>query len=282
MDLLELGPLLHKPVRQLSLGERMKVEFAAGIQQAAQYRIQYTLYVLFSVIRPIIFLAAWAAVATAQGGRVGDFTAADFAGYYIALTIVIHLTTAWNSLEFELEVRQGRFSPKLLRPLHPLHYSVVENIIWKVTTVPPLVAVLALIAWTFGARFGTTPLHLVLFVPSIVLAAALRFLAGWCVASLAFWFTRIQTANTLFERTAFIFAGSIAPISLLPSALQAAAYVLPFGYMLFVPAEILRGGVTVEVAVLLIGGQLLWLAATFALFRMVWRAGVRTYSSVGA
>jgi ABC-2 type transport system ATP-binding protein len=30
-DLLELGPLIHKPVRNLSLGERMKVEFAAGL-----------------------------------------------------------------------------------------------------------------------------------------------------------------------------------------------------------------------------------------------------------
>jgi ABC-2 type transport system ATP-binding protein len=30
-DLLELGPLLHKPVRNLSLGERMKVEFAAAL-----------------------------------------------------------------------------------------------------------------------------------------------------------------------------------------------------------------------------------------------------------
>ena len=31
VDLLELGPLVRKPVRQLSLGERMKVEFAAGL-----------------------------------------------------------------------------------------------------------------------------------------------------------------------------------------------------------------------------------------------------------
>jgi ABC-2 type transport system ATP-binding protein len=31
MGLLELEPLIHKPVRQLSLGERMKVEFAAGL-----------------------------------------------------------------------------------------------------------------------------------------------------------------------------------------------------------------------------------------------------------
>jgi ABC-2 type transport system ATP-binding protein len=30
-ELLELGPLLHKPVRNLSLGERMKVEFAAAL-----------------------------------------------------------------------------------------------------------------------------------------------------------------------------------------------------------------------------------------------------------
>ncbi len=30
-ELLELQPLLHKPVRGLSLGERMKVEFAAGL-----------------------------------------------------------------------------------------------------------------------------------------------------------------------------------------------------------------------------------------------------------
>ncbi len=33
-DLLELEPLLHKPVRNLSLGERMKVEFAAGLIHA--------------------------------------------------------------------------------------------------------------------------------------------------------------------------------------------------------------------------------------------------------
>jgi ABC-2 type transport system ATP-binding protein len=31
IELLELGSLIHKPVRQLSLGERMKVEFAAGL-----------------------------------------------------------------------------------------------------------------------------------------------------------------------------------------------------------------------------------------------------------
>src|SRR2546426_1651226 len=36
VDLLDLGPLLNKPVRNLSLGERMKVEFAAGLIDSPQ------------------------------------------------------------------------------------------------------------------------------------------------------------------------------------------------------------------------------------------------------
>src|SRR6266542_2248407 len=36
VELLELEPLLHKPVRGLSLGERMKVEFAAGLLHAPE------------------------------------------------------------------------------------------------------------------------------------------------------------------------------------------------------------------------------------------------------
>ncbi len=36
VELLDLAPLLHKPVRNLSLGERMKVEFAAGLLHGPQ------------------------------------------------------------------------------------------------------------------------------------------------------------------------------------------------------------------------------------------------------
>ncbi len=36
VELLDLAPLIHKPVRSLSLGERMKVEFAAGLLHSPQ------------------------------------------------------------------------------------------------------------------------------------------------------------------------------------------------------------------------------------------------------
>ena len=254
----------------------------AGFQQAAQYRIQSLLWMLFSIIRPVIFLAAWVAVAAAQGGGIGGYRVADFAAYYVCLTFVSQLVMAWNSHEFEWEVNQGRLSAKLLRPLHPLHYSIVDNIIFKLNTLPVLLVILVLISLSFGASYRTEPWHVVAFVPSIVLAGALLFMFNWVIASLAFWATRMRTANTLFQRAAFVFAGQIAPIGLMPDWLQTLSFALPFWYMMGAPTEILRGAVTAEQIAPILAGQAAWLVATFAAFLWIWRRGLRAYQAVGA
>jgi ABC-2 type transport system permease protein len=150
------------------------------------------------------------------------------------------------------------------------------------TTIIPLLIVLGFVAVTFDARFRTTPAHIVLFVPSVVLGGALAFLGGWVVATSAFWTTRVHAISTLWDRAVFIFAGQIAPLALLPGVLQTIALVLPFGYMLGVPAEILQGAVDVPTALALIAVQAAWVIVFYALLQVVWRAGVRQYSGVGA
>ena len=254
----------------------------AQLQLAAQYRLAMFLYLLFSIMRPIIFLAAWSAVALARGGSVNGFTPADFAAYYVILTVVQHFISAWNQYEFELQVRMGQISPRLVRPLDPVHYAIAENIVWKSFTFVGILPVLAVIVLTYGVQFHIEPWQIALFVPSLLLAASLQFLISWAIASTAFWTTRTHAVSTLFDRTAFIFAGQIAPLSLLPGVLQQIAYVLPFGYIYGVPTDILRGGHDVTTSLALIGVQAGWVAAAFAASRVVWRFGVRAYTAVGA
>jgi ABC-2 type transport system permease protein len=256
--------------------------FVANFQQATQYRVQSVLWLLFAIIRPVVFLAAWSAAATAQGGEIGDFSVGDFAAYYVCVTLVSQLTMSWDAYDFEFEIRQGKLAPKLLRPLHPLHYAVVANIVYKVTTLPALIPALVLIAYTFQARFDTQLWHAALFIPSVLLAAALRFIFGWAVASFAFWTTRIHAIMHLYDRLAFLFAGQVAPLSLLPGPLAALGYALPFGYMLWAPSEILRGGVTFDQAGLMLAAQLAWLVVSWLAFVVVWRLGLRQFSAVGA
>ncbi len=256
--------------------------FLAGLQSATQYRVTFFLYVFFSVLRPIIFLAAWVAVAIARGGAVGSFSVTDFATYYLALTIVIHLVLSWNAYEFEFQVRQGRLSPLLLRPLHPIHYAVVENVVWKLFTLVALAPALAVTALTFGVEPRGELWHYLLFLPSLLLAAALRFVFGWIVAASAFWITRVSAVSTFSDRLGFLFAGQIAPLALMPGPLQAVAYALPYAYMFGVPVDILRGATTFEQTLLLLAGQAAWLAVCYVALQVVWRAGVREYSAVGA
>jgi ABC-2 type transport system permease protein len=256
--------------------------FVAEFQAAAQYRVQSVLWLLFAIIRPVVFLAAWSAAAAAQGGSIGNLSMADFAAYYVAITLVGQLTMSWDAYDFEFDIRQGRLSSKLLRPLHPLHYSIVANIVFKVSTLPALLPVLVLIAWSFQAQFETQWWHLVLTVPSVVLAAALRFIFGWFIATLAFWTTRIHAIMHLYDRVQFLFAGQVAPLALLPGPLAAIGYALPFGYMLWAPAEILRGATTVEQSFGLMAIQAVWLSVAVAGYLTMWRFGLRQYSAVGA
>ena len=82
----------------------------------------------------------------------------------------------------------------------------------------------------------------------------------------AFWTTRIHAIMHLYDRVPFLFAGQVAPLSLLPGPLAALGYALPFGYMLWAPAEILRGGATVEQALVMLGAQSVWLVVELAGF----------------
>lgn len=256
--------------------------FIASLQQMAQYRVQGVLWLLLAVIRPVVFLAAWSAAAATQGGSIAGYAIGDFAAYYVCLTLVSMLTMAWEAYDFEFEVRQGKLAPKLLRPMHPIHYTVAMNIAFKVTQLPALLPALVLIAWSFQAHFQTQWWQVAVFVPSVLLAAALRFVFGWLLGAFAFWTTRLHAVMHLYDRVVFVFSGQVAPLSLLPGPLALVGYALPFGYMLWAPAEILRGGMSVDQAIATLGAQATWLILSAIGYAVVWRLGLRQFSAVGA
>jgi ABC-type uncharacterized transport system permease subunit len=51
--------------------------------------------------------------------------------------------------------------------------------------------------------------------------------------------------------------------------------------MLGVPADLLRGGPDLSTALTLIAGQAVWVAVAWAVYAVVWRAGLRQFSAVG-
>jgi ABC-2 type transport system permease protein len=256
--------------------------FRTNIAINLAYRGAVVIWLLGLLLEPIVYLVVWTTVARAQGGAVGGFSVGEFAAYFTVLMIVNQLTFTWHFHFFEWRVRNGFFSPALLRPLHPVHADVSENLAFKAVTLTIVIPAAVFLLVSFGAEARTEPWHIVAFVPALVLAMGLRFLVEWTLALVAFWVTRTGAINQAYYVLVLFLSGQVAPLTLLPGAVQVVASVLPFRWMVAFPIEVATGRLGPAEVALGYAVQLAWIGAALVLLRLTWRAGIRRYSAVGA
>jgi len=258
--------------------QQFKVTMASFIQ----YRAALVIWLIGHVLEPLIYLVVWSTVSRSTGGSVSGFTAADFAAYFIVLMIVNHMTYTWIMYEYEYRVRQGTLSPDLLRPVHPIHSDIADNLTSKLITLPGMLAIAVILGLIFRPAFHPVPWALAVFAPVVILAFLVRFFVEWTLALAAFWTIRTSALNQMYYMAMLFFSGQIAPLELLPHPVRVIAFVLPFRWTVGFPTELLLGRLTPAQALTGIGMQMVWLAAGLVLMRFAWRAGLKVYTAVGA
>jgi ABC-2 type transport system permease protein len=264
------------------LGEVYAQQFRTTLASMLQYRASLVIWLIGHVLEPLIYLVVWSAVSRSSGGSVGGYSPGDFAAYFIVLMVVNHITYTWVMYEYEYRIRQGSLSFDLLRPLHPIHSDIADNVTSKLVTMPAMLIIAVVLALIFHPAIHIRPWALAAFVPAIVLAFLVRFLTEWTLALAAFWTTRVSAVNQAYFIAALFLSGQIAPLSLLPFPVRVAASILPFRWTIGFPVELLLGRLTPLQALTGMAVQVAWLVLGLILLRVVWRAGLRVYSAVGA
>jgi ABC-2 type transport system permease protein len=250
-----------------------------------QYRAAMGLYMIGRIVEPTVYLVVWSSVAAARGGSVGaggGFAAADFAAYYITLMVVNQFTFTWIMWEYSFRVRSGELSPILLKPIHPIHSDLADNIGYKILTVVVILPAAALLTWIFRPEFTFSGRSVLLFLPSLIMAFLLRFFVEWAVAQVAFWTTRVDAVNQTYMLLGLFLSGRIAPLGLMPAWVRRVAWFLPFRWSVAFPVELVLGrldGAEIREGLLM---QAVWTALGLLLVRVLWRRGIRNYSAVGA
>ena len=246
------------------------------------YRASLLIWMIGQVLEPLVYLIVWSIVSNASGGSVGSYTTNQFAAYFILLMLVNQVTYTWIMYEFEYRIRVGTFSFALLRPVHPIHSDIADNISSKLITTPFMILVAAVLAVIFHPSLSPAPWAIVLFFPALFLAFVVRFLLEWTLAQSAFWTTRVGAINQIYFVLMLFLSGQFAPLTLLPLPAQVVAYALPFRWLISFPVELISGRLALTEAFIGLGVQVIWLVVSYFLFRIVWQAGVKTYSAVGA
>jgi len=257
-------------------------QFKTTLAAMFQYRASLLIWMIGHVLEPLVYLVVWSVVSNSAGGSVGDYTTREFAAYFILLMLVSGVTYTWIMYEFEYRVRQGSLSFALLKPVHPIHSDIADNVSSKLITLPFLLLIAAVLALIFHPTLSLTPWAIAVFIPALLLAFAVRFLLEWTLALAAFWTTRVSAINQTYFVLMLFLSGQIAPLTLLPRPIQVVADIMPFRWMIGFPVELLLGRLTPTEALMGLGAQAAWLVVGLVLLRVVWRAGLRVYSAVGA
>ena len=247
-----------------------------------QYRVSMVIWLIGLVITPIVSLSVWSTVAETNGGTIDGFTRGEFAAYFITIMVVNQLTYTWIMWEYDYLIRQGTLSPRLLRPYHPIHQDIAENIAYKLLTSFVMVPITILLILGFRPEFSITGRQLLLFIPALMMGYLIQFLSGWTVAIIAFWTNRVSAVNRIYFFGKLFLAGQIAPLALLPPSLETAATFSPYRWMIAFPSELLLGwesGAMVWQGLL---AQFFWVVVLVFVSQIVWRAGIKKYSAVGA
>jgi ABC-2 type transport system permease protein len=244
-----------------------------------QYRSFFFILAFGWMIPPLIYLLVWS---TAAGEKtIAGMNRGEFVAYYLILIIVNQVTYAQTNWTVGDLIRYGQMNRVLLRPLPPIFDALSSEIAGKVVYLVFDVPVVILLALILHPELQLTLINGLAFIPALFLAWALRFFWGYWLALLAFWATRADALLALQDSFIFLLAGQVAPIALLPAALQTLAKLLPFRYMLAFPVEIMTGQLDTTGLMVGFAIQSFWLVVAISLYAFLWRTGLRRYSAIG-
>ncbi|MEQ1502954.1 MAG: ABC-2 family transporter protein [Myxococcota bacterium] len=259
-----------------ALPDLARVSFAGAIA----YRAEMAIWILTTLL-PLIMLAMWNAVA--EDGPIVGFDAGSLVRYFAINLLVRQLTSSWLVWELNYEIRTGRLSTKLLKPMHPFVQHGMDTVVAMPLRVAILIPILGLLfGWRPDAWRTPSPVEAALFVGSIAAAWTLNFLIQALIATGAFWIDKSDSVFAVWFAVWAPLSGYIAPIAMFPDWAQPIVRSLPFFGTLGLPVELLGGFVSVRDAALPLAIQLGWVGAMFGLVAFAWRRGIARYGAYGA
>jgi len=252
------------------------------MMKSLEYRTTFFVYMVGAVAGPVISLLVWLTVSD-QGIRL-PYDREQFVTYYLLLSTVSLLTSTWVA-EYDLAdaIRLGHLSPLLLRPVAPVLHYVGDHVGQKIVMLPlqlPLVAIVAILLHG-DLALPPSPLIWLLFAISVAMAAAVTFLLDFLVGLTAFW---IQDVGGIIQAKALVgafLAGQVVPLAFFPPEFSIFLQLQPFRYTVSFPLEVLLGELSLMQTMQRFACQAGYCVLFWGAYRMLWRRGLRTYSSAG-
>jgi ABC-2 type transport system permease protein len=266
-----------------SLAKYAKV-FDIGLQNTFVYRWNFLLRSFFGIVPLVGTVFIWQAVFEARAGAIGGYDFSRMIWYFMLTILFSNLVTPTDD-EWQIasDIRDGQISAFLTKPLDYLAYRLTifgsHRALYSVVTLLPVGVIF------FALRSHITLPHHAAAWPlaalSLGMSALIQFFIAYSMAMFAFWILEISTIVFILYSFEYFLSGQLFPMDIMPMALQSVLKWLPFTYELYFPVAVFMENVSGRALWEGLAIQALWVLATWAVARAMFRRGVRHYQAVG-
>lgn len=238
------------------------------------------MFTLSGLAQPLINIFVWLSI---SGTSASPMSRIEFVQYFILVILIGTWTSAWAGQFISADIRLGKISPYLLKPVPFIFHQIANNIgekIIKTIYLLPFVVYL-LLSFNFNLPLNNY-LNIILFVVVISISTLLMFITDMCIGFGAFWLDDTAAIFELFGICMFFFSGKFIPLIMMPKAIQQISSLLPFRYVLSFPIELFLGKLSLVDILKGLTIQIVWLGVVILVYRHCWLRGLKKYSASGA
>src|SRR5829696_6458464 len=173
-----------------------RATFNVGIQNTFVYRWNFILRTVFGIVPLVGMIFLWRAVTVSGGGFLGGY---DFGAMIFYFALVVFLENLISSTEDDwqivADIRDGRISALLLKPLNYLVYRVALYLSYRLTYIAIVGVPILGVVWFLRQylHLPSDPLTWLAFGASTLMAAVMQFLTSYVLGLVAFWILEVST-----------------------------------------------------------------------------------------
>jgi ABC-2 type transport system permease protein len=268
----------------MTLGQKARVIrrlFAINVANAVAYRFEFLVYMLSTIITPIIGLAIWRA--TSASGASLPVSTTYLTTYFVLSSLFALATSAWHDMWIPFMIRDGKLSIWLMRPGSVFYEIAANNFAEKVIKLVFLLPMVCLFGWFFrdDLAIPTDALRWVGASVSLVMGAVFFFSLRALMGTIGFWWEETNAIRTAIVLLEGILLGGIIPLALFPDWSQGFMEAQPFRYRFAFALDVLLRDMSTAQVIQGFAWQVIWTAAFLVSSIWLWDRGRRSYIAVG-
>ncbi|HRI43239.1 MAG TPA: ABC-2 family transporter protein [Fimbriimonadaceae bacterium] len=264
----------------MRLAKKLVAIFRVYVKECFAYPAASAIWVLADTQTALVLPAVWLASA-GSSGLVGGLDRDQLITYYLCTMTLSQFVICHLMWDISWDMKEGFFSPQLLRPLGYFRMTLARNLSWRVAKLALFLPVLPVVWLAYGGIQGSALNFGWGFWVAVILAHFLSLLAAFALAMVALWTTEYMSILRLYYVPELFLSGRVLPLGTLPEWARSIADSLHFSYMIAFPTNVLLGRLDDSAIGRGIAIQLAWCVAFLILGRILFLKGVRVYSGPG-